>query len=177
MNVMKDNLDIWNDTLRRNDAQSFWKHVDWKGNFQSKKQNISPAMNEFENFYEDLFTTDSDETEEIMGLASECYIPVLDDPITEEEIKCAWKDMKKAGYDYSLHIIRILVTHFSLMMVTILNLLFYVQYPVSLACSLLSTIPKKGNLKLPKNYRGIQMMKSIACLYDRIIANRLKLIT
>ena len=28
---------------------------------------------------------------------------------------------------------------------------------------------------LPKNYRGIQMMKSLACLYDRIIANRLKL--
>ena len=27
---------------------------------------------------------------------------------------------------------------------------------------------------LPKNFRGIQMMKSLACLYDRIITNRLK---
>ena len=33
----------------------------------------------------------------------------------------------------------------------------------------------KGNLKLPKNFRGIQMMKSLACLYDRVITNRLKL--
>ena len=41
--------------------------------------------------------------------------------------------------------------------------------------SLLSLIPKKGNLKLPKNYRGIQMLKLLACLYDRIITNRLKL--
>ena len=27
---------------------------------------------------------------------------------------------------------------------------------------------------LPKNFRGIQMMKTLACLYDRIITNRLK---
>ena len=40
---------------------------------------------------------------------------------------------------------------------------------------MLSLIPKRGNLKLPKNVRGIQMMKSLACFYDRIIADRLKL--
>ena len=32
-----------------------------------------------------------------------------------------------------------------------------------------------GNLALSNNYRGIQMMKSLACLFDRIITNRLKL--
>ena len=78
-------------------------------------------MNEFENFYEDLFTTDNDEAGEIMELASECYIPVLDDPITEDEVNYAWKDMKKAGYDYSLPIIRILVTRFTCLFVAINN--------------------------------------------------------
>ena len=37
------------------------------------------------------------------------------------------------------------------------------------------SIPKEGNLKVAKNYRGVQMMKSLACLYGRILANRLKL--
>ena len=83
-------------------SHSFWEHVDWKGNFNCKKQIISPSIKEFENFYEDLFTTDSNEVEEIMDLESECYIPVLDDPITERELNYAWKDMKKAGYDYNL---------------------------------------------------------------------------
>ena len=53
-------------------------------------------------------------------------------------------------------------------------MMFFVKYPMSLAFSLLLLIPKSGNLKLPKNYRGIQMLKSLACLYDRVIANRLK---
>ena len=141
IDVMKNNMEIWNDTLQRNDSHSFWEHVDWKGNFKCKRQIISPSIEKFENFFEDLFTTDSNEVEEIMDLESECYIPVLDDPITERELNYAWKDMKKAGYDYSLPVIGILVTHFTLMVVTILNLLFYVQYPVSFACSMLSTIP------------------------------------
>ena len=37
-----------------------------------------------------------------------------------------------------------------------------------------SLIPKSGNLALLANFRGVQMMKSLACLYNRIITNRLK---
>ena len=36
-------------------------------------------------------------------------------------------------------------------------------------------LPHFAVFKNDKNFSGIQMMKSIACLYDRIIANRLKL--
>ena len=96
-------------------------------------------------------------------------------PIDEEEIKSAYKDMKKPGFDYGLLVLSILVTYFSVMLVSIMNAIFFVKYPMSLAFSLLSLIPKKGNLMLPKNYRGVQMMKTLACLYDRIITNRLKL--
>ena len=45
--------------------------------------------------------------------------------------------------------------------------------PVTLGISLLCAIPKKGNLSLPKNYRGIQIMPLLAGWYDRIIASRL----
>ena len=39
---------------------------------------------------------------------------------------------------------------------------------------MLCALPKKGNLSLPKNYRGIQMLKSLSALYDRIITARLR---
>ena len=42
-----------------------------------------------------------------------------------------------------------------------------------MSISLLSSIPKFGNLALPTNYRGIQMQSLLANLYDRILSNRL----
>ena len=39
--------------------------------------------------------------------------------------------------------------------------------------SILSVIPKIGNLALPTNYRGIQLQPLLANLYDRILSNRL----
>ena len=83
--------------------------------------------------------------------------------------------MKKSGYDYNLPALGIIISSFSAVVLIILNLMFLIKYPLSLAISLLSMIPKKGNLKFMKIYRGIQMLKSFACLYDRILANRLKL--
>ena len=55
----------------------------------------------------------------------------------------------------------------------LLNILFFVKYPVKLAISLLIALPKKGNLALPKNYRGIQMIPALAVLFDRIVTKRL----
>ena len=101
-----------------------------------------------------------------MALESDTYIPVLDNPISGDEMNSAWKEMKKSGYDYNLPIIGILISYFSFTILNILNILFYVKYPVSLACSLLSIIPKKGDLMLPKNYRGIQN-DEITCQFIR----------
>ena len=54
-----------------------------------------------------------------------------------------------------------------------MNMMFYVQYPRKLACSLLSSIPKCGDLRFPVNFRGIQMLPSLGVLYDRIIVARI----
>ena len=51
-----------------------------------------------------------------------------------------------------------------------MNFMFYVSYPFSLSLSLLSLIPKSGNLALPSNYRGVQMMKSLPrCSDDEVV--------
>ena len=52
----------------------------------------------------------------------------------------------------------------------LLNTMFFVAYPKCLAISLLTAIPKKGDLSLVTNYRGIQMLPALAVLFDRIIA-------
>ena len=59
------------------------------------------------------------------------------------------------------------------LLLLIMNTLFYVTYPANLAVSLLTAIPKKGDLSLATNYRGIQMLRALAVLYDGVIANRL----
>ena len=83
--------------------------------------------------------------------------------------------MKKGGYDYPLSIVYMLKSMFMPMLVLLLNVIFYVKYPIQCAKSLLFTIAKRGNLSKPTNFRGIQMMPAIACLYDRIFNTRLQL--
>ena len=174
--IMKLDAKKWNDILKSSDKRSFWSYIDWKGKLKSKKAINSPSMNEFETFFEDLYKCPNQrELIELMEIESNVSVPVLDQPISMEEVNDAWKDMKKSGYDFKLPILNVLITYFSLMIVNLMNMIFYIKYPMSLSYSLLSLIPKVGNLMLPKNFRGIQMMKSLACLYDRIITNRLKL--
>ena len=158
------NLDAhkWNDILKSNDTKTFWRYVDWKGNYsKSKKMLNPPSIVKFKIFFEELYKCDNQrELYDLMEIKSDVNIPVLDEPSNENEIIVAWKAMKKSGFDYNLPILSVLITFFGLMLVHIMNMMFYVKYPVTLACSLLSLIPKKGNLMLPKNFRGIQMMKS-----------------
>ena len=108
-----------------------------------------------------------------MSLQSDVTIPLLDDPINQCEVEEAIDDMKKGGYDYPLPVVQILRNIFLPLLVMLMNFMFFVQYPLQLAVSLLFTIPKSGDLSIATNFRGIQMMKSIACLYDRILNTRL----
>ena len=101
------------------------------------------------------------------------HIPLLDNPILPEEIIDAKQNMKKGGYDFQIQVLKMLSSTFMPLLVLIMNFMFFIKYPINLACSLLISLPKKGNLSLPKNWRGIQMLPGIAALYDRILANRL----
>ena len=135
----------------------------------------SPDIEEFEQFYEELYdSSDSSDLSNIENLDTNNDIPELDNPITINEMSQAFLEMKKPGYDFNLPVLKIIISHFAVLLLAILNAMFFLRYPLSLATSLLCLIPKTGNLLLPKNYRGIQMMKLLACLFDRIITNRLK---
>ena len=89
--------------------------------------------------------------------------------MTQVEMDTAVKNMKKGGYHYTLTALHVIMNILSPLIFLILNMLFYVSYPISLAVSLLVALQKKGNLMLPQNYRGIQMLPTIGARYERII--------
>ena len=165
---------LWSNAIETNDSKKFWQKVDWKGNMSTTKPINHPTVDEFTFFFSDLYKCESPEDNyKISQLNTNLYIPVLDDPIDKNEVHDAIKDMKKGGFDYNLQIIHFLFAIFSPMLSLMLNIMFFYKYPAYLAKSILSVIPKKGNLLDPKNYRGIQMMRALGCLFDRIIFKRI----
>ena len=148
--------------------------IDWKGNYARSKPSEHPSVEEFKDFFEELYMyKDSKEVEKIRNLQSQVNIPLLDDPFSGAEIEDALSSMKKGGFDYNLPVLAILIGCFSNTMLCLLNFIFFIRYPIQLALSLLSVIPKKGDMQLPKNYRGIQMLRAVSSLYDRLITNRI----
>ena len=129
--------------------------IDWKGNTNSKPTK-HPMLDELQLHYEALYSRDkSEEALDITNLSSNMYIPLLDDPITPQEVTDATQNMKKGGYDFQIPVLKILTSTFTQLFVLIMNFMFFLQYPINLPCSLIS-LPIKGNISLPKNWRGIQ---------------------
>ena len=54
-----------------------------------------------------------------------------------------------------------------------MNIMLTSGFPSGLRISLLTALPKPGNLRLSDNYGGIQMLPLLAVVFDRIICNRL----
>ena len=82
------------------------------------------------------------------------------------ELDQAVKKMKNGRYDYKVGVIDIVSKVMSPLLLILLNIMFFVSYPVNLAISLLSAIPKKGNSILPQNYQGIQMLPLFGVIFD-----------
>ena len=98
---------------KSNDYKIFWQYVDWKGDIRNKKTLNSPPIQQFEALFEELYKCKNTwELYEIMEIESKVTIPILYEPVTEIEMKSAWKGMKKSGFDYNLSVLSILVTYY-----------------------------------------------------------------
>ena len=163
----------WNPLIEGN-PKSLWDSIDWKGNL-AKSESIRPSNEELALHFEKLYeSNDPEESTKIEELSTNTYNPELDEPITHKELDDAMKEMKKGGYDYNLNILKVMSQIMYPMLLLFFNIMFYIAYPVTLAKSLLSALPKKGNLALPTNYRGIQILAALSALCDRIISIRLR---
>ena len=161
----------WNKVINEG-SKKLWEKVDWKGNVNSQNRQ-APIFEDLVSNFETLYKAPLEEIEKLDELETDNYVPELDDPISKEELDKALGEMKSGGYDHRLDIFKSVVGVFSPLILLLLNIMFYMSYPIDLAVSLLSAIPKPGPPSL-KNFRGIQMLRAIAVLYDRIITNRLE---
>ena len=170
--TLKKENEKWNKITNENNSKKLWNKIDWKGDV-SKSITQPPVFEDLTTFFEDLYKLDKDDPDKIDELETDVYDPLLDDPVTKKEMDDAMDKMKNGGYDHRIDTFRIMVRVMSPLILLILNSLFFVAYPDKMAISLLTAIPKKGDLSLVTNYRGIQMLPALAVLHDRIIANRL----
>ena len=170
--MMSSELEEWKRVMSNNSNQDVWKKINWKGEVKSANK-IHPTINELKEHFEDIYTDEDNSLKNIDDLVSDVYIPVLDDPITSSEVHDSMKKCKKGGYDFPIASTKKFVQVFMPIILLLMNTIFYGYYPIKLAYSLLFSIPKKGNLRLPKNFRGIQMLPTLGVLYDRILYGRL----
>ena len=165
---------VWCDRIKTYSEKELWSRIDWNGKMNLKAPRDPPVLEDLSSHFEQLYAIPDDESmDEIARLNSEIYIPILDDPITLDEVERAGRQMKKGGYDLPNGIIGPIMTACGDIIMCLMNLLFTAHHPMYLDISLLCALPKKGDLSLPKNYRGIQMMPLLAGWYDRILTNRL----
>ena len=169
----------WNRILSDKDDARLWKAIDWKGNYCSSdnSQVNKPTDEEFKYSYESMSETHSSLQFNDLGNIS---IPILDNPITENEVLREAKCMnsnKACGLDgVTPGIFKLLPGQWLLLLATLFSNLFIAsRYPVSWSKAKFFTIFKKGDRFNPGNYRGISVINSIAKLYDMIICSRLKL--
>ena len=163
----------WRKLETNNDGKQLWNSINWKGEFHNQRPPNAPDIVSLKKHFEELYSTHADDQQLISELQSDVYIPVLDDPINSQEIDEAVAKMKKGGYDYTQQALNVMLQVAKPLIILIMNMIFSLAFPMKLASAMLSALPKKGNLSLTKNYRGIQCSSILTNLYDRIIANRL----
>ena len=154
------------------DSKELWRTIDWSGNFTKSAPLNHPSTDELSEHFTTLYEPIVNDGN-LESLKSDSYVPATDDPITNEEINSASKQMKKGGYDFPIIILQLLLTTLGGVIHLLMNKILYSNFPANLCISLLAAIPKFGNLRISTNYRGIQMQPLLANLYDRILANRL----
>ena len=81
--------------------------------------------------------------------------------------------MKKGGYDFPVSCLLLLMSTIGSVVLLLMDTILFSSFPSRLCTSLLSAIPKAGNIRQSDNYRGIEMQPLLANVYDRILCNRL----
>ena len=172
--VLKQHENEYSVIINSKDDRKLWNKIDWGGNinrsYPKNHPDIADLAEHFETLYQPL---PNEDVNELNNLVSEVYIPLTDDQITERELAISASLMKKGGWDYSVSIIKLLISTCPAVILLLMNAMFFFAYPVKLAMSMLHAIPKVGNLMISSNYRGIQVQPLFGLLYDRIIANRI----
>ena len=153
-----------------NDSKRLWGMINWKGDMSSPSNH--PPIEELSEHFSTLYEPIEDDGD-IQSLSCDTYLPVTDKPIDDTELKEACAQIKKGGYDFSGICLLLLLATVGGVLLLLVNTMLSSGFPSRLRTSVLTALPKSGNLRLSDNYRGIQMLPLLAIVFDRILCNRL----
>ena len=165
------------------DDKTLWKAVSWKGellpasSYQSKEK---PSDEQFGAYFNNLLNPPNQARLDPTEFQGPTTIPILDDPITPEEVQAQvrrLKPNKACGPDgVSPAVLKLLPPAWILLITTVFNNIFTTHiYPTAWTTATLTLLYKKGSRLLPGNYRGISIMNSLSKLFDMVLCARLEL--
>lgn len=174
----------WERLLSDTDDKRMWQAIDWRGEYKDESvnhdRNGCPSDEDFKLFYEEVYNPQHIEPIIPDDFNTNVNIPILDDDIRFDELLQETKKLKQdkaCGPDgISPGIFKILPDQWINYIVTLLNAVFSSgSYPASWQLARMFMIFKKGNRSCPKNYRGINVINSLAKLYDMVLSTRLNM--
>ena len=169
----------WDKLLQNNSDREVWRAINWRGQLEGQDWEPSPRTpsdGAFKTYFETLLNPADHAQLEPLNTA--VTIPLLDDPISPEEVATQINQLKAnkaAGPDgLSPGLLKLLPVQWILVLTTIFQGIFSsAKYPEPWTNSKLFTIFKKGNPALPSNYRGITLIDGLAKLFDMVLNARL----
>ena len=152
------------------DSKRLWKMINWKGDMSAPTNH--PPIEELSEHFSTLYDPIENDGN-VESLVCDTSLPETDAPIDYNELTDACGQIKKGGYDFSSICLILLLATAGGVLLLLMNSMLSSGFPNRLRTSLLTALPKSGNLRLSDNYRGIQMLPLLAVVFDRIISNRL----
>ena len=154
--------------MDENDQIKIWQAINWCGDISdiADDANSKPSDDVFKTHFHQLFNSTDIEYPDFNELHSEISIPVLDEPMTTNEVYneiAKLKPNKGSGVDgVPPGIFKFLPANWILLITTLFNnLLVSGSYPDCWTSAKLFTIFKRGTKSDPSNYRGINIINSI----------------
>ena len=176
-------IERWRRLMESDSPKDIWYAINWKGELNRKENKSSPSPGDFKNHFEKLLLIPEASSPESTNVndseTGSCpYIPLLDDPISTEELKTAIhesnpnKACDRKGN--SPGVTRLLPPTILLFILQMFNMILQSSLiPVEWSLSKLITLFKRGKTSLCGNYRGIAINDILFRLFDRILGKRL----
>ena len=177
-----DSVSRWERLVEEGDDGRLWRAINWRGELSGGEDvggvRLTPTDGEFKDHFESLYNPPDEGVPSVNVLHGDVYMPVLDDPIMQEEVSVQVRRLrgnKACGPDgVPPGVFKLLPPVWILTLAVLFNNVFMsASYPVSWATSKLVTVFKKGSRAAVTNYRGISVMDSMAKLYDMVLSARL----
>ena len=177
----RDAHERWLRLIQQKDYQGIWGAVNWRGGLSSNSlPAATPSETELIQHYSSLLNPEN--LQESSGLICPdegTYCPVLDDPITENEVR---RSIGRSAVDKAPGldgvppgILRFVPVSWVPLLMCLFNIIFDGNYPAQWHLAKICSIFKKGNPLLPANYRGISILDALYKVYDSILAERFNL--